>query len=138
MKWVVRLIGLLLALPVLLVLLIYGASELGGEVVTLDRAQADGSVSPVRIWIADQDGRSWVEHGEPDAFWITRLAESPELSLTRKGHTDRYRGVPDRGAHELYHRLRREKYGLADRFLALLLGSADACPGVPVRLEPTG
>jgi hypothetical protein len=89
------LVGIILGIPLILVVLQYGASELGGEVVTLDRAEANGELSQVRIWIVDEGDTSWVEHQDPSAFWITRLADSPDITLNRGDETATYAGQPD-------------------------------------------
>ena len=135
MKIVYWLIGLVVIVTTLPLLIIYGASELGGEVVTLDRAEPEGDTSRVRIWIVDQNGTSWIEHADADSFWITQLPESTGLVLSRGGQTNTYIGTPDRDTHDLYHRLRREKYGWADKTVAFGGGSDAEGEGVPVRLE---
>ena len=132
MYWV---LGILIGVPAAFFAVIYGASELGGEVVTLERAQANGDVNKVRIWIVDQDDASWIEHGEAESFWITQLTESPTIVLSREGRAVSYMGTPDRESHDLYHKLRREKYGWADQIVGLVSGGAAECQGVPVRLE---
>jgi hypothetical protein len=137
MKWVYILIGVVVAIPISVFGIMYAASELGGEVVTLQRAEADGQVSDVRIWIVDADGMSWIEHGAPDSHWITRLANEPKLTLSRAGQSVSYVAAPDHEAHEQYHQLRQEKYGVADNIVAVVTGRTDACPGVPVRLQLT-
>ena len=131
--WVV---GIVIGVPALVLIVTYGASELGGEVVTLERAEADGGASQVRIWIVDDAGMSWIEHGDANSFWITQLTDSPTVVLQRGGETVRYVGTPDPSSHDLYHKLRSEKYGWADQVVALL-GGGDAaeCQGVPVRLQ---
>jgi hypothetical protein len=116
---------------------IYGASELGGEVVTLHRAEADGVVSEVRVWIVDNDGLSWIEHGDADSYWIAQLPDSPNLVLTREGRTISYVGTSDPDSHDLYHQLRRQKYGWADQLVGLIGGGGTECTGVPVRLQLT-
>ncbi len=135
MKALYWLIGIVVGVPALLVAVMYGASELGGEVVTLQRAEANGEVSQVRIWIVDSDGISWIEHGEADSFWITRLTVSPELVLNRKDQPSNYIGTPDRNTHDRYHKLRREKYGWADQVVGLFAGGPADCQGIPVRLQ---
>ena len=135
MKIVYWLTGLVVGVPTLLLLIIYGASELGGEVVTLDRAEPNGEISRVRIWIVDQNGLSWIEHGDGDSLWIKQLRESANVVLSREGLTRTYVGTPDRDSHALYHQLRREKYGWADQTVALFGGSDVECEGVPVRLK---
>lgn len=130
-------IGIAVGVPAVLVIIMYGASELGGEVVTLDRAEANGDVSRVRVWIVDKDGLSWIEHGDAGSHWIARLPDSPDVVLTRKGRTMRYVGTADPESHDLYHQLRRQKYGWADELVGLFGGGEAGCAGVPVRLQPT-
>ena len=81
MKVITWLLAVILGLPILFFALIYAASELGGEVVTLSRIEANGEVSQVRVWIVDEGDKAWIEHGAPDAYWISHLSEEPELSL---------------------------------------------------------
>ncbi len=131
----VWLLGVILGIPTLLILVMYGASELGGEVVTLDRSESSGDVKQVRIWIVDANGTSWIEHGDPESAYITRLAQSPNLVLKRGGRAIRYIGTPDRDSHDLYHQLRRQKYGTADQIVQLFSGGVEECPGVPIRLQ---
>ena len=117
---------------------IYGASELGGEVAVLHRPAADGSVDPVRVWIVEDERGVWIEHGGPDAPWIQGLAQAPELRLERAGAEATYRAVPDPSSHAHYHELRQARYGWADTYVAMVTSDAASCPGVPIRLDPTG
>jgi hypothetical protein len=135
MKAMYWLVGILVSVPVLYMGAIYGASEFGGEVVTLDRSDPNGEVSEVRIWIVDDNGMSWVEHGEAESFWISHLPESPKVMLSREGQTENYVGTPDPGSHDRYHKLRQKKYGWADQVVAGLTVDASECQGVPVRLQ---
>jgi len=135
MRALIWAIGILLSVPVLYFALIYGASELGGEVVTLDRSEANGEVSQVRIWIVDQGPTSWIEHGDAESFWMSGLAEAPAVVLSREGKKLSYLGAPDRDSHDLYHKLRQEKYGWADDVIALLTGGDAECGDLPVRLQ---
>ena len=135
MKIVSWVVGILLAVPVLYMGLIYGASEFAGEVVTLDRPDAEGEVGQVRIWIVEQEGSAWVEHGNAESFWINHLAESAEVVLSRNGESVSYVGTPDGASHDLYHQLRLEKYGWGDQLIASLTGGNADCDGLPVRLS---
>lgn len=135
MKIVYWLIGLVVIVAVLPIIIIYGASELGGEVVTLERPTPEGDVSKVRIWIVDQGGTSWVEHSDADSFWMTQLKESSAVALSRGGKTNTYVGTPDPDSHDLYHQLRLEKYSWADKTIDFVTGSDGECEGVPVRLK---
>ena len=119
-------------------LLMFGASEMGGEVVTLLRPEPDGNTKAVRIWIVDSDTVSLIEHGDSKSFWINHLGEKPKISLIRGGEEKTYRAVTDIESHDLFHELRREKYGIADRIINIGtfgLLAKDVCTGVPVRLK---
>ncbi|NOX51105.1 MAG: hypothetical protein GXP16_11320 [Gammaproteobacteria bacterium] len=135
MKVLYWVIGIVLGVPALLVIVMYGASELGGEVVTLDRAEENGDVSQVRVWIVDKNGLSWIEHGEAESHWIVQLLDSPNIVLTREGRTINYIGTSDPDSHDLYHQLRRQKYSWADQVVGLFGGGSAKCSGVPVRLQ---
>lgn len=138
MKWLWIGIGVGIGAPLLFFASIYAVSEVGGEVVVLDRAAEDGTTSRVRIWIVDADDASWVEHGAPDAHWVTRLSDEPTLTLERNGEKATYRAAPDPASHARYHELRKAKYGWADQYIELVAGEASECTGVPVRLERVG
>ena len=137
MKVIAWLLAVIVGLPILFIALIYAASELGGEVVTLSRIEANGEVSQVRVWIVDEDDKAWIEHGGPDAYWISSLTAAPEIQLTRNGQNTTYIGVPDPDAHALYHQLRQTKYGIADQIVGIVGPDTDDCDGIPVRLEPS-
>ena len=51
--------AIIIGLPLLFFILLYGASELGGEVVTLQRTNSDGSSGNLRIWIVDLGDSKW-------------------------------------------------------------------------------
>jgi len=104
--------------------------------VVLDRADAAGESSHVRVWIVDEGDNAWIEHGDADAHWIAQLQDDDRVTVERSGMSVDYQGRADPKSHELYHRLRRAKYGWADQMLEMLGGKAADCTGVPVRLEP--
>ena len=131
-KWIV---GIVIAIPVLMFTTIYGASELSGEVITLDRKLEDGGVSSVRIWIVDQGEYAWIEQGDPSSYWITNLSNDPELTITRDGETATYRAMPDPASHDLYHSVRQAKYTWGDDVVNLFTGKNAGCSSVPVRIE---
>jgi hypothetical protein len=135
MKILYWVLGLLLGVPLLFFIVMFGASELGGEVVTLERPEANGESSQIRVWIVDHEDIALVEHGDPDSYWIDRLGTSNDVILTRDGETLTYVGTPDPDAHDLYHELRREKYGWADQLIGYLGGGDENCQGIPVRLR---
>lgn len=136
MKPIAYVVGGIAGLIGLFVVTMFAASELGGEVVTLQRKAADGSVSRVRVWIVESESGVWIEHGAPQADWIAHLNEEPIIKLERDGAVRDYLARPDPDSHALYHTLRSEKYGLADQLVALLI-SNENCEGIPVRIDPT-
>ena len=139
MKIVYKLIIAFVAISIFYVSLNFAASELGGEVVQLIRHDPEGSTKNIRVWIVDARDQAWIEHGDTDSYWINRLSREPEVSLIRGGAEIKYTTVTDIDSHELYHDLRREKYGIADRIIELLsFGAAhrNNCTGIPVRLDP--
>ncbi len=139
MKIVYKLIIAFVAVSIFYVSLYFAASELGGEVVQLIRNDSKGSTTSIRVWIVDARDQAWIEHGDTNSFWIKRLSSEPEVSLIRGGAEIKYTAITDIGSHEIYHDLRREKYGIADRIIELLsFGAAhrNNCTGTPVRLDP--
>ena len=81
MKILLWSMAIIIGLPLLFFILLYGASELGGEVITPQRTNSDGSSGHIRIWIVDLGDSSWIEHGDHQAYWITQLSESPKVTL---------------------------------------------------------
>ena len=110
MKYVYWVLGLLVGISVLLIGIPIVVSELGGEVVTLERAEEDGESSRIRIWIVDNDEASWIEHGDSESYWMDHLQTSNGIVLDREGQTQIYEGTLDPDSHNLYHDLRRQKY----------------------------
>ncbi|HIF76065.1 MAG TPA: hypothetical protein EYG31_10025 [Porticoccaceae bacterium] len=139
MKIVYKLIIAFIAISIFYVSLNFAASELGGEVVQLIRNDSEGSTKNIRVWIVDARNQAWIEHGDINSYWINRLSSEPKVSLIRGGVEIKYTAVTDIDSHEIYHDLRREKYGIADRIIELLsFGAAhrNNCTGIPVRLDP--
>ena len=138
MKIFFKLVVVLLSVAIVYGVLMFGFSELGGEVATLVRPEADGNNKNIRVWIVDVDNKSWIEHGDSESYWIKRLIDGSEIFIIREGEEKKYLAFSDRDSHDLYHNLRREKYGLSDKMLDILtLGAArkENCESIPVRLE---
>ncbi len=139
MKIGYKLIIAFVAISIFCVSLNFAASELGGEVVQLIRNDSEGSTKNIKVWIVDARDQAWIEHGDADSYWIKQLSTEPGVSLIRGGVEIKYTAVTDINSHEIYHDLRREKYGIADRIIELLsFGAAhrNNCTGIPVRLDP--
>ncbi|MAE97309.1 MAG: hypothetical protein CL910_21875 [Deltaproteobacteria bacterium] len=112
--------------------------ELGQEVVVLHKWISDGETRKTRLWIFDDERGAWFHHGYADSAWIQQLEVDPIVTVDRAGVTRRNRATPIPGPHEVIHRLAREKYGLADRWVRFIGGGTEDCQAVPVRLEPIG
>lgn len=134
MKIFYYLLAMLLGVVGLFVVIVYAASELGGEVVTLIKPTSEGEYNSVRVWVVDRGDQAWIEHGSRGDFWLEKLADQPELKMIRQGKAIYYSAVIDAPAHDLYHQLRSEKYPLADRIIQTMTGSSDDCTGLPIRL----
>jgi hypothetical protein len=114
---------------------IYGASELGGEVVTLHTHDGPKEVA-TRLWVVEDGGFLYLRAGDPGSRWLRRIQTDPEIVVERDGVATRYRGVPvldDPEQPARIHALMREKYGFADRIVSVL---GDRSLSVPVRLVP--
>ncbi len=135
MRILFKIISGFVALVIAFFVLMLGLSEIGGEVVTLTKPLESGEQQTVRLWIVDQGGSAWLEHGDPSSFWIRNLSKDPQLTVERNGKTKIYQAMADPDSHELVHKLLRDKYGAIDAVIRLLGGEADRCPGVPVRLS---
>ena len=134
LKPVIILIGIAIVYGVLM----FSLSELGGEVVILVRPEADQSNKNIRVWIVDADNKSWIEHGDSESYWIQGLVNDSGIFIIREGKEQKYLAFDDRDSHDVYHKLRREKYGLADKMLDILsfgATSKENCEGISVRLE---
>ena len=138
MKNFLKIVVIFISVVIVYGVLMFGFSELGGEVATLVRPEADGSNKNIRVWIVDVDNKSWIEHGDSESYWIKGLIDDSGIFIIREGEEKKYLAFSDRDSHDLYHNLRREKYGLSDKMLDILsLGAAskENCASIPVRLE---
>ena len=138
MKIFLKIVVIFISVVILYGVLMFGFSELGGEVATLVRPEADGSNKNIRVWIVDVDNKSWIEHGDSESYWIKGLIDDSGIFIIREGEEKKYLAFSDRDSHDLYHNLRREKYGLSDKMLDILTfgaASKENCESIPVRLE---
>jgi hypothetical protein len=135
MKRVMVAAAIVLSLCVAYVLAHLALIEVGREVVILHKWTPGGAVHRARLWIVDEGRYSWLHHGSADSDWIRRLATDPIVTIERDGRPRQYRAIPDPESHQRVHKLLREKYGIADRWVRFVAGGTERCPAVPVRLE---
>ncbi len=135
MRGLRRIVVAALVVAVAIGIVVMGASELGGEVVTLHTASPDGDIT-TRIWIVDDAGYAWLRAGVPENGWLLRIDANPEVVVERGGESLRFRAVlvrDDPAIRERIHERMRQDYGIADRIVSLL---RDSSRSVPVRLDP--
>jgi hypothetical protein len=140
-KHLMRYLGRLVVLVIVLVVGFFGLvlimSELGGEVVTLHTQVVGGGEKRTHLWVVDDAGVAWLRAGMASSGWLARIEQNPNVLVERGGRLIRFRAVPVREprVRDRIHALMREKYGAADRLVGML---RDPAQSVPVRLEPTG
>ncbi|MBW2244937.1 MAG: DUF2255 family protein [Deltaproteobacteria bacterium] len=136
MKIVAIGIGAVLGFFLLLGLAQLGASE-SGEVLVLETLDAEGQPQETRIWVVEDAGAIWVRGGE-DSGWVQRLLQNAEIRAERSDAQAAYLAVPvrDPATRDRVNSLMREKYGFADRFIAISLGDTDRAGALPIRLDP--
>jgi hypothetical protein len=136
MKKVAIAIGAVVGLFALLGLAQLLASE-SGEVLVLETLDAGGQPHETRIWVVDDGGAIWVRGGS-DSGWVGRLLERPDIRAERAGQQSSFRAIPDRdpAVRDRVNALMSEKYGFADRFIAVTLGDGDREDALPIRLDP--
>jgi len=133
MKLVGIVVGILIAVLVGFAGLIFGASELGGEGVTLYTTDAAGAEHVTPLWVVEFEGAQYLRSGAGPSGWYLRLQERPDVRVERGGEVKRYRAVPQPEKVRAVDALMAEKYGVADRIVDLI---RDPSKSVAIRLEP--
>lgn len=107
-----------------------------GEIVKISTVDARGRDHVTELWIVDLDSGAWLRAGAPDARWLSRIRENPEIVLERGGEELHYRAIPNPSpeARRKVNRAMSVKYGAADRFWESV---SDLSDSVPIRLLPS-
>jgi hypothetical protein len=132
MKRLLRAAGILLAIAVLVVAAHCAFIEVGREVVTLRTQRPDGTWQATRLWIVDDGPTAWLHSAGPN--WRKRFEGDPIVEVERADGIHRYRAHAVPGPHPEVHRLLREKYGIADRWVRFI--GPDNDQTLAVRLDP--
>ena len=105
-----------------------------GEIVTLITEDARGNHYEIGLWIVDLDGVSYLRAASPDASWLNRIRQIPDVKLDRVGRLTAYRAIPidDPRVREAVSRAMAEKYGNFDQALVWL---RDHSRSVPIQLQ---
>ena len=129
--------------PVLIAIAIFLAAFAGttwwalesGGVAVVETRTPEGADRSTHVWYTEPDGELWLEAGTPENAWFRDVQQQPELTLRVDGRSARYTAQPveDASGHSRIRSLIREKYGLRDRWVGLLV---DTSRSVAVRLLP--
>jgi hypothetical protein len=105
------------------------------EVAVLETRTADGGLRSTHVWYAEPDGELWLEAGTRENGWFLDIERQPELGFTGGRRSGRYRARIVDGApgHAKIRALLRQKYGLRDAWVGLIV---DTSGSVAVRLDP--
>ncbi len=106
-------------------------------VAVIETLARDGSVRSTHVWYAEPDGELWIEAGTPENPWFEDLPRNATLTFTADRRSRPYTATPvdDAAGHARIRALLREKYGVRDWWVGLLV---DTTRSVAVRLEPEG
>ena len=110
------------------------ALESGG-VAVIETQTPDGTVRSTHVWYVEPNGELWLEAGTPENAWFRDVQTSPVVTLKANGRVSRYsaRPVDDPPAHSRIRSLIRDKYGLRDLWVGLIV---DTSRSVAVQLLP--
>jgi len=110
------------------------ALEAGGVAVVATR-RPSGAVRSTHVWYAERNGELWLEAGTPENAWFRDILRDPALTFIANGISTPYvaRRVDDPSGHSEIRSLIREKYGVRDRWVGLIV---DTSRSVAVRLLP--
>jgi len=125
-----------LAAGLAIVIMVVGVTWVDeGEVITITTVDDNGHTSLTGLWIVEIGDDSYLRAASPNARWLARIREHPEIELERNGIVRRFRATPvDDSAVEIAVAwAMRQKYGLIDAILVRLIDHSEA---VPIRVEP--
>jgi hypothetical protein len=107
----------------------------GSEVAVLHTALGSEQPRETRIWVVDFGGTPWIEAANPEREFYRDILADPKVELARAGKRYVYRAVAviDSSGHDMIRAMLREKYGWADRWIAVLV---DTSRSIAIRLEP--
>lgn len=105
-------------------------------VAVLETRSPDGSSRETHVWFVTREGELWVEVGSPENGWWQDVQRDPTLEFRSDDLDGRFRARLDEdpGAHPRLRAALREKYGLRDRWVGLLV---DSTQSLAVQLHPT-
>lgn len=119
MKRLARFAAYAVAVVVVLVALLFIASE-SGEVVVLTSVDASGEFHETRVWIVDVEDATYLRAGSSDSAWLERVRARPLVMLERGDERREVRLVVAQDRTGLVNGLMAYKYGVADMVVGVL------------------
>ena len=121
-----------LALLVVYLLASVGVTFATSEVATVETRDVRGGALQTSVWVVDLSGDVWIRASFPDAMWLSRLREDPNVTLIREGERSQRRALIVDGVQERIDQGMRAKYGRADEAFAYLRNPYES---VVIRLD---
>ena len=130
---ILRVVSAIVGFALLIVLMLYLASE-SGEVVVLQTPNLEkGGIRETRLWVVDHEGTPWLRAGNPKSAWFLAVSEQPQVALIRGEDVLQMMAEPKPEARDTINDLMHQKYGWADSLVGLL---SPRDTKVPVKLTP--
>lgn len=128
-----RLMVVILSLLLVAALATWWALESSG-VAVIETHAPDGSLRSTHVWFAERKGEIWLEAGTPENPWYRTILIEPTLSFSSAELSGHFRAEPVEApdGHERIRMLLRDRYGLRDAWVGLLV---DTSGSVAVRLK---
>lgn len=108
-----------------------------GEIVEVKTIDVSGRDHITEVWIVDLPSGLYLRAGSPDAAWLERVRDDPEIVVTRGEQEGVYRAVveDEQTIRAKVNAAMSAKYGFADRLWGRFAAHDTA---VPIRLVPSG
>ncbi|MCP5055653.1 MAG: hypothetical protein GY937_02890 [bacterium] len=125
------------------ILLLLGAAALvtwwaleSSGVAVIETRASDGSLRSTHVWFVEPEGELWLEAGTPTNPWYQDILIDPTLTFSSADRSGRFKAEPvdSPDGHDKIRGLLRQKYGLRDAWVGLLV---DTSGSLAVRLTPT-
>ena len=120
MKRLARFLAYAVAVVVVLVALLFVASE-SGEVVVLTSVDAGGEFHETRVWIVDIEDGTYLRAGTAESAWLGRVRARPLVMLERAGERRDVRLVVAEAMTGTVNAHMAHKYGVADMVVSSLI-----------------
>lgn len=102
-------------------------------VAIIETRTAEGAPRSTHVWFVDVGGELWLEAGTPENPWFQDVLRAPRVEISIGGVITAYDAAPVSapGSHGRIRAALREKYGLRDAWVGILV---DTSRSVAVRL----